>query len=821
MFTSIHLLDILNPVAQQINKPDAPIVHLCFDSRKVLQPAATLFFAIQTEHRDGHDYIRDMMGKGVVNFVITRNIADYQHYANCNFFQVAHAVAAMQQLAAWHRAQFHYPVIGITGSNGKTIVKEWLAVMLADQYNLIKNPNSYNSQIGVPFSVWQMNGRHNLAVFEAGISHPGEMEALARVIQPTTGIITNIGTAHSQYFTDHLEKTKEKLKLFANAEALIYCCDHAELHELLKDDKYQHLTKISWGQNSEACYKLTQKVTLAATTKITLDDDIFTIPFTDAASVENALHIVALLRRLNYAASEINEKLQRLAPISMRLEIQEAVNRSLMINDTYSLDLSSLRIALDFLVSQAAHRSKTLILSDFEQATPLTESDYEDINELLRQKNIARLLSVGEQLKTHQHQFHLPEQHFFNSTAELLQHFSALRFDHEAILIKGARNFKFERIVDLLRFKTHKTILQVSLPAIVNNLNYYRSFLKPDTKMVAMVKALCYGLGDAELINELIYNNIDYLAVAYADEGVRLRQRHIHTPIIVLGAEGHSFEMMLNWGLEPEIFNFYYLEELIKILSYHTEIEEFKIHLKFDTGIHRLGFEWQDIDKLMAVIKRAPQLKVVSIFSHLAAAEDENEDAFTRGQIALFKQICDCIKPQLPYPVLCHILNSAGISRFADEAQLDMVRLGLGLYGYSYIAKDLPHLQDPVTLKTVITEVKSIGKGETVGYNRTFMAQEAMTLAIIPIGYADGLPSELSNGVGKALVRGKLVPIIGKICMDMCMIDVSGLTVSEGDEVEMYGHANPLDKVAISIGKIPYELLTAIARRVPRVYVME
>jgi alanine racemase len=727
----------------------------------------------------------------------------------------------MQQLAAWHRAQFHYPVIGITGSNGKTIIKEWLAVMLADQYNLIKSPNSYNSQIGVPFSVWQMSGRHNLAVFEAGISHPGEMEALARVIQPTVGIITNIGTAHSQYFTAHLEKTKEKLKLFENAKALVYCCDYVELHELLKNDEYQHLTKVSWGQNNEACYKLTQKVMLHATTKITFADNTFTIPFTDAASVENALHIIALLHWLGYSASEINEKLQRLAPISMRLEIQEAVNQSIIINDTYSLDLSSLRIALDFLVSQAAHRPKTLILSDFEQVTPLTENDYEEINELLRQKNIVRLLSVGEQLKMHRHQFHLPEQHFFSNTAELLQHFSSLRFEHEAILIKGARSFKFEQIVDLLRFKTHKTILQVSLPAIVNNLNYYRSFLKPDTKMVAMVKALCYGLGDAELLTELIYHNIDYLAVAYTDEGVWLRQRHIHTPIIVLGAEVHSFEMMLNWGLEPEIFNFYYLEKLIKILSYHTEIKEFKIHLKFDTGMHRLGFEWQDIDRLMAIIKRSPQLKIMSLFSHLAAAEDEREDAFTRGQIALFKQICDRITPQLPYPVLCHILNSAGISRFADEAQLDMVRLGLGLYGYSQGTKDLPHLQDPVTLKTVITEVKSIGKGETVGYNRTFMAQEAMTLAIIPIGYADGLPRELSNGIGKVLVKGKLVPIIGKICMDMCMIDVSGLSVSEGDEVEVYGHSNPLDEVAASIGKTPYELLTAIARRVPRVYVME
>jgi len=821
MITIARLINIVNPINQHIVKSEDSIMQICFDSRKVLQPEITLFFAIQTEYGDGHLYIENLIKKGVVNFVITHDIADYQHL-NCNFLQVSNAIVAMQQLATWHRKQFHYPVVGITGSNGKTIVKEWLSALLFDQYNIIKNPNSYNSQIGVPFSVWQMNEQHNFAIFEAGISHPNEMDALARIIQPAIGIFTNIGTAHSRFFIDDIAKIKEKLKLFKYAHTLIYCCDQTELHDVLENGEYNHLTKISWGEHEYAYYKLTKTITLSTATKVVLDNDTFTIPFTDAASVENALHTIVLLRWLGFSTTDINEKLQRLTPVTMRLEIQEAVNQSIIINDTYSLDLNSLRIALDFLVSQAAHRPKTLILSDFEQVTPLMTMDYANINTLLHQKNIMRLIAVGKQMKAHQQLFNLPEQYFFSTTAELLQHFASFSFDHEAILLKGARNFKFEQLVDLLRSKTHRTILQVNLPAIIHNLNYYRSFLKSDTKIVAMVKALCYGLGDAELINELIYNNIDYLAVAYADEGVRLRQRHIHTPIIVLGAEMHSFEMMLKWNLEPEIFNFYYLNELIRIISYYPEIKEVKIHLKFDTGMHRLGFELRDIDKLLTIIKGAPQLKVVSVFSHLAAAEDETEDAFTRGQIAVFKQICDKMITQLSYPVLRHILNSAGISRFAEEAQLDMVRLGLGLYGYSYLSKDLPYLQDPVTLKTVITEVKNIEQGETVGYNRSFIAEKPITLAVIPIGYADGLPRELSNGIGKVLINGQLVPIIGKICMDMCMIDVSGLQVKEGDEVELYTPVlNSLNKVAASIHKTPYELLTAISKRVPRVYIME
>jgi alanine racemase len=504
----------------------------------------------------------------------------------------------------------------------------------------------------------------------------------------------------------------------------------------------------------------------------------------------------------------------------MRLEIKEGIQNSMIINDTYSLDINSLRIALDFLVSQSDRRKKTVIISDFEQVFPLETTHYQELNKLLKEKKVGRLLAVGNQISLHQDTFDFDEQYFFSTTEELLKKVLSLNFDHEAILIKGARNYQFEKITELLQYKTHKTILQVNLPAIVHNLSYYRSFLKPDTKVMAMVKALCYGLGDAEIINELIYNHIDYLAVAYTDEGVRLRQRNITTPIVVLGAEAHSFETMINYGLEPEIFNFYYLEELIKTLTFHPEIQEFNIHIKLDTGMHRLGFTAADLTPLATRIQEIPQLKIISIFSHLAAAEDAQEDTFTRQQIAQFKEMSDTFSARFPYPIMRHILNSAGISRFSEIAQFEMVRLGIGLYGCSSVPNEQAQLQDPVTLKSVVTEVKKIAKGESVGYNRTFVADRDTTLAIIPIGYADGLPRELSNGVGNILIHNKLAPIIGKICMDVCMVDVTDFGVKEGDEVIVYGAGNPLYSIANTLHKIPYELLTAISRRVPREYIV-
>jgi alanine racemase len=811
---------LIKPEKSIIFDAQSNISELCFDSRSVSFPAQTLFFGIKTDKNDGHRYIEDLVKRGVLNFVVTEPLDNFRQYSQANFLQVRDAVEVLQEIASFHRNEFSIPVIGITGSNGKTIVKEWLSLMLADDYNVVKNPNSYNSQIGVPVSVWQMNKNHTLGIFEAGISKPDEMIKLAQIIQPTIGILTNIGEAHSRFFKDNHEKLVEKLTLFNNADSLIYCDDNELIYRELKDSKYEKLLKLSWGTRSDSFYKISNRKNFKNHTVIDIDNQSFMIPFVDSASIENALNAAVLLLFLKFPAPIINQKLALLTPVSMRMEIIEALNQSIVINDTYSLDINSLRIALDFLNSQVQLPDKCLIISDFEQVSSFSDADYEDIFHLLEKNNITRFIAVGKMFFQKQKLFKIKEQYFYSTTDELIKDIDRINLQQTSILIKGARSFHFERIVDLLKMKTHQTILSVNLSAIINNLNYYKSLIKPSTKIVAMVKALCYGLGDVELINELSYHNIDYLAVAYTDEGVRLRNRNVTTPIIVLGAEAHSFEKMVNYSLEPEIYNFYYLNQLEKTLSLHPEITSFNIHIKIDTGMHRLGFEKQDIPKLIEVVRQNPQLKIASIFSHLAAAEDEKEDSFSKHQINYFTEVANQIRNCFSYPILRHILNSSGISRFPD-AQFEMVRLGIGLYGYSPIEKDKMHLMNPVTLKTLITQVKKIPAGDSIGYNRTFIAEKEMKVAIIPIGYADGLPRELSNGVGEVYVNGAFAPLVGKISMDMAVIDISGINAFVGDEVIVYGDMNTVDKVALKINKIPYELLTSISRRVPRVYVME
>jgi len=820
MLNISEIVNLIKPEKSIIFDSESNISELCFDSRSISFPAQTLFFAIKTEKNDGHRYIENLVKRGVLNFIVTEPVDKFFQYGRCNFLQVHDAVEILQKIASFHRSAFFIPVIGITGSNGKTIVKEWLSLMLADDYNVVKNPNSYNSQIGVPVSVWQMNKNHTLGIFEAGISNPGEMIKLADIIQPTIGILTNIGEAHSRYFKDNREKLSEKLRLFKNAESLIYCDDNDLIYNVLKGCEYEKLTKLSWGSRNDSCYKISNRKKLKNHTVIDIDNQSFEIPFVDAASVENAINAAVLMLFLKFPVSIINQKLALLTPVSMRMEIIEALNQSIIINDTYSLDITSLRIALDFLNSQVQLPNKCLIISDFEQVASFSNADYEDIFHLLEKNNVTKFIAVGKMFFGKQHLFKIKEQHFYSTTDELIKHIDQIDLQQSSILIKGARSFHFERIVDLLQMKTHQTILSVNLSAIINNLNYYKSLIKPSTKIVAMVKALCYGLGDVELINELSYHNIDYLAVAYTDEGVRLRKRNVTTPIIVLGAEAHSFEKMVNFGLEPEIYNFYYLNQLEKTLSLHPEIKSFNIHIKIDTGMHRLGFEKQDIAELIEIVKQNSQLKIASVFSHLAAAEDAGEDIFSKYQINYFTEVSNQIRSNFSYPILRHILNSSGISRFPD-AQFEMVRLGIGLYGYSPVENDKMHLQNPVTLKTLITQIKKIPAGDTIGYNRTFIAEREMNVAIIPIGYADGLPRELSNGVGEVYVNGAFAPLVGKISMDMSVIDVSGINVSVGDEVIVYGDMNPVDKVALKINRIPYELLTSISRRVPRVYVME
>ena len=814
-----EIISFIEPRETILGTPEALVTELAIDSRKVLEPEHTLFFAIETEKNDGHLYIPSLYELGVRNFVITKVMESYSMCECANFLFVDDSVTALQRLAQKHRQRFHYPVIGITGSNGKTIVKEWLTSILDDKFKVVKSPDSYNSRLGVPLSVWQMSEQHDIAVFEAGISRPNEMRALAEIIDPTIGILTNIGAAHAQFFPSNNRKIIEKLKLFQNVEMLIYHNDNEELNMVLQLPEYAHLKKISWG-DSRSTYPVKMHGAESGGTVISLGGFDYTVPFIDSASLENVTHVIVTLLQVGFKPDEISSRLGRLTHISMRLEIMEGRNHSVIVNDTYSLDINSLSAALNFLDTQTQMTKKTLVISDFEQVGKLTEDDFRRLNAQLKRHHISRLVAVGSSFEGYRGVFDLEEQQFFHDTSELMAHLPDLPISYEIILVKGARNFHFEQVVNALQQKTHLTIMQVNLPALAYNLNFHRNRLRPDTKIVAMVKASSYGLGDVELVNTLLDQGVDYLAVAYTDEGVRLRKRRIDTPIIVLGAEAHSFEVMVNHRLEPEIFNFYYLQQLEEVLARHPEIPQFNIHIKVDTGMHRLGFDMQDLPRLIDIVKRNPKLHIASVFSHLAAAEDPAEDAFTRRQIALFGRMTDVLCAAFDYKILRHILNSAGIIRF-PEAQFDMVRLGIQLYGCTEIPDMATKLHNVVTLKTVITQIKQIPAGETIGYNRTWRLQRDTQVAIIPIGYADGYPRELCNGRGTVLVQGQKVPIIGKVCMDMCMLDITGLRVHEGDEVIVYGEGNTVSEMAEAAGLISYELMTRISQRVPRVYVQE
>lgn len=813
------IIEYANPLKSWISLPDAEIKDLAIDSRKVVNAPATLFFAIETSKDDGHKYIPALYETGVRNFVITKLLYLFENYTDCNFLLVNDSVEALQLIAEKHRANFKYPVIGITGSNGKTIVKEWLATMLENTYNIVRSPYSYNSRIGVPLSVWNMSEENDLAIFEAGISQPGEMRLLAGIIDPNIGILTNIGTAHAQFFPNTIRKITEKLKLFQKADVLIYHNNNEELSLVLQLPEYRHIRKISWGENNSD-YIVSQQMSSDGNTLLNIGDWKFTVPFVDTASIENVTHVIVTLLYLGISPEEINTNLSKLTHISMRLEILEGINHSVIINDTYSLDVNSLSAALSFLDTQTQMPKKTLIISDFEQVGKLPEQYYSSLNEELKKHNITKLVAVGKEFHSKEKFFDLGKKHFFIDTESLIEHLPDLGISYESILVKGARKYHFERVVNNLQHKTHLTVLQVSLSALTHNLNYHRNMLKNGTKMVAMVKASSYGLGDVELVNTLIDQNIDYLAVAYTDEGVRLRKRHIKTPIIVLGAEAHSFEAMVNANLEPEIFNFHYLKNLELVLDNHSEIKKFNIHIKFDTGMHRLGFDKKDIPELVSIIKNNPKLHVASVFSHLAAAEDSAEDDYTLHQIALFDEMTKEFCSAFDYKILRHILNSAGIIRFTKH-QFDMVRLGIQLYGCTEIPKLGSLLHNVATLKTVITQIKQIPAGETIGYNRSYVLQKDSTVAIIPIGYADGYPRELGNGHGTVLVHGQRVPVIGKVCMDMCMIDISGISANIGDEVIVYGEGNTISEMAEKANLISYELLTRISQRVPRIYVKE
>ncbi|MEP7254228.1 MAG: bifunctional UDP-N-acetylmuramoyl-tripeptide:D-alanyl-D-alanine ligase/alanine racemase [Ferruginibacter sp.] len=810
---------------------NVPVEHILLDSRKLLFPATSVFFALDGPRRKGSLFIPELYNKAVRCFVVDEIFteADVQDFPDADFLQVPDVLQALQLLTSFHRQQFNLPVIGITGSNGKTMVKEWLYQLLQNDFNIVRSPKSYNSQIGVPLSVWQIKAEHTLGIFEAGISQPDEMQRLAKIIAPTIGVITGIGEAHGEGFLNIRQKINEKLKLFVKSELLIYCADDPDINEAVNTFKNNvragdDFELFSWSKKETATLQIISIETGTAQTTINAqwkDTPVnFSIPFTDEASVENAITCCCVLLHLGTGVETIAERMLQLRAVEMRLELKQGINNCSVINDSYSADINSLTIALDFLQQQQQHAKRTLILSDILQSGKSSGELYTGVAAILEQKNINRFIGIGPEITKQKNAFqNIAETAFFSSSAEFKQQFYSQHFHNETILLKGARLFEFEQISHLLEQKIHQTVLEINLNAITHNLNTYQQLLNPNVKLMAMVKAFSYGSGSFEIANLLQFHKVDYLAVAYADEGVELRKAGITLPIMVMNAEEITFDVLVQYNLEPELFSFDLLTNFENYLK-QSGISNYPVHIKLDTGMRRLGFEQKDIEELCSRLQSTAVFKIQSVFSHLAASDSSKHDSFTEMQATAFLEGCEKIQSITGYTFLRHIANTSAIHRHKN-LQLDMVRLGIGLYGVDADPAIQQQLKNVTTLKTTISQIKKIKKGESVGYSRKGMATKNSVIATVRIGYADGYPRLLSNGTGKMLVNGKPAHVIGNVCMDMTMLDITGVDANEGDEVIVFGEGLPVIELAILAQSIPYEILTGISQRVKRVYYEE
>jgi alanine racemase len=806
--------------------PSRVIRFLSFDSRTILSGKETLFFALKSERNDGHNFIQDAVDKEVCSFVVEKMPPSDQYKAGLNYIVVKDTLAALQILAAFHRRSFSYAVVGITGSNGKTIVKEWLSELLSPAFKIVRSPRSYNSQIGAPLSVWLMDEQFDFAIFEAGISRPGEMEKLELVLAPDHGIFTHLGKAHLENFKSVEELVSEKIKLFVNCSLIVYCKDFELLDKAIGNFSFNKNPRLfRWSfrdMNVDLMINnLIKKVDSTIIEGVYRSEIIsICIPFTDDASIENAIHCWAYLLATNCNLGNYNERFLKLSPIAMRLEMKKGINGCILINDTYNSDTASLVNALDFIEQQSENRRKkcTVILSDILQSGENPEKLYHEIAGFMQFRHIDCLIGIGKEISRFADLFGIPQKRFFPSCDEFMLHFKESDFYHEVILLKGARSFRFDRISDLLQEKAHQTVMEIDLDAMVHNLNYYRSKLTTSTKVMAMVKAFSYGTGSVEVAKILQHRRIDYLAVAIADEGVELRNSGIEVPIVVMNPEEHSFGAMIDNRLEPNIYRFELLRKFDEALK-RSAVNNFPVHLKLDTGMKRLGFDSPDEMRRVAdFIKLNNTMFVRSVFSHLAVSDDPENDQFTLLQFEKFLSWCEIFTKVFDYHILKHILNSSGIERF-PEMELDMVRLGIGLYGVS--PNFQKELRNVATLKTTISQIRNVAQYETIGYGRKGIADKEMQIAILPIGYADGLNRRLSNGTGEVLINGNRSPIIGTICMDMCMVDVTGIDAHEGDQAIIFGEDLPVGEIAAALGTISYEVLTSVGQRVKRVYFKE
>jgi alanine racemase len=814
--------DIANITGGKLFGPkDIHIAEVITDSRQLSNSEGKIFFAISGKNHDGHLFTDILYRSGIRVFCVEKLPDEHLVYSEAAFILVKNSVKALQKLAAHVRKSFKSPVIAVTGSAGKTIVKEWLSDILGQTSSVIRSPKSYNSQIGVPLSVLKLEEKYNLGIFEAGISMPGEMENLQTIIYPDIGVITNIGDAHNENFIDTKEKAVEKLKLFSEASMIVYCRDQELVRSLILNDTNLRLKKlIDWSfndSNAEVFVKRTLlkegKTHLNVTFKGSVSD--FVIPFTDRASVENAVTVTAVCLALGTGVKTISAGLSSLVSVAMRMEMKSGINNCQLIEDFYNSDPGSLGMALEYLKSQNG-RKTTLILSDFVQSGREEEELYGEVALLLRKAGIDKFIGIGKALARNSNIFGSNDK-FYYSTDDFIRSFNRNNFRNEIILLKGARIYEFENIANLLEQQLHQTVLEVSLDAISHNLNEFRRYLNPGTGIMAMVKAFAYGAGPAEIATLLEYHRVSYLAVAYADEGIELRNAGVTLPVMVMNPDPASADIIIKYSLEPEIYSFLSLEKFAASASRHGLIN-YPVHIKIDTGMHRLGFMPEEVPVLSAKLNELESIKVISVFSHLAASEDPSLDQFTHQQAKKFLSAADQIHSVIGYSFLRHLLNSAGIVRF-PQYQFEMVRPGIGMYGAEHF--EGLSLKTAGRFKTRISQIKKIGGGEPVGYGCRDISENERTIAILPVGYADGLNRKLGNRKGNMFIKGRRVPIIGNVCMDMCMVDITGLKTTEGDEAEIFGDNITIGEIALQCETIPYEILTSIPGRVKRIFFRE
>jgi alanine racemase len=803
--------------ARRYGEHETTVGWLLTDSRSLCFPEQTLFFALRSKRNDGHKFIDELYRRGVRSFVVEQEPADYQTaYPDANFLKVPSPLAALQRLAERHRDEFDIPVVGITGSNGKTWVKEWLHQILMPTMKVTRSPKSYNSQIGVPLSVWLLNEQTQVALFEAGISEPGEMLALHDIIQPTIGVLTSLGSAHQENFRNMDEKCMEKLQLFRDTEVIIYPSDDDTVSRCVRRSQYQG-ERIGWSRYSEKApmYVKTEGRKVSYIYKGV--EGSYEIPFIDEASIENSITCAIVALYLGMSPEDLAERMAKLEPIAMRLEVKDGQRGLTLINDSYNSDVNSLDIALDFMNRRPEQegKCKTLILSDIYQSGETPAELYREVADLLRKRGIDRFVGIGPEIMAQAAQFTVGQKWFFANVDDFLQSSVFRNMHDEIVLLKGARSFGFEHISELLEQKVHETILEVDLNAVVENLNHYRSFMKPETKIVCMIKADAYGAGAVEIAKTLQDHRVDYLAVAVADEGVTLRKAGITQNIIVMNPEMSSFKTLFDYDLEPEVYSFRLMDALIQAAR-KEGITGWPVHLKLDTGMHRLGFDPRhDIDQLIDRLKHQTAIIPRSVFSHFVGSDSDDFDNFSAHQFELFNEGSKKIQAAFSHKILRHMDNSAGIEHF-PERQMDMCRLGIGLYGVDPRTNGI--LSTVSTLKTTILQLRHVPKEETVGYSRKGKLERDSVIAAIPIGYADGLNRKLGNRHCYCLVNGQKAEYVGNICMDVALIDVTDIPCQEGDSVEIFGKNLPVTVLSDVLETIPYEVLTSVSNRVKRVY---